>query len=201
VNVSIVIATYGDEEWPILAHERAYPSCRGQGALEVIFEYQPEGTIATARNAGAHRAQGDWLCFLDADDELAPGFMSAMARAERPRSLLTPSVQRINKQRELRPTFYPEVPLDKANWLIVGTLVEAWMFRRARGFEDYPHGFEDWSLWNKCHKLGAKVIKVPRAVYRQHINPRSKHRLGWRDRRWQVATHQQVEAELAAWTP
>jgi hypothetical protein len=45
------------------------------------------------------------------------------------------------------------------------------------------------------------VVRVPKAVYIQHVNPQSKHRVGWRDRRWQVETHQRVEAELAAWTP
>jgi glycosyltransferase involved in cell wall biosynthesis len=175
----------------------------------VVVEYQPEGTISSARNEGARRARGDWLLFLDADDELAPGYLDAMRRAyEREgrarRSaplLLTPAVQRIEKGRKRPPFFYPEVPLDQANWLVVGTLLEKELFDRAGGFEDYPHGFEDWSLWNKCHRLGARVVKVPHAIYIQYVNPQSKHRQGWRNRRWQVETHQRVARELEAWTP
>jgi GT2 family glycosyltransferase len=36
---------------------------------------------AHARNAGARVASGDWLVFVDADDEVAPGYLAAMARA------------------------------------------------------------------------------------------------------------------------
>jgi GT2 family glycosyltransferase len=97
--------------------------------------------------------------------------------------------------------FYPEVDLLKANWLVVGTLITRDLFLRIGGFSDYPHGFEDWSAWYKATRLGARVVKVPKALYIQHVNPQSKHRQGWRDRRWQVATHQRVERELAAWQP
>jgi GT2 family glycosyltransferase len=167
----------------------------------VIAGHDPSGTIASIRNELAQDAKGDWLLFLDADDELAPRYIQAMEHAERPNSLLTPSVQKIIKKRENPPVFYPEVDLMTANWLIIGTLVERDLFLRVGGFEDYPHGFEDWSLWYKCAKVGAEVVRVPKAVYRQHVNPQSKHRLGWKDRRWQVETHERVQRELEAWTP
>lgn len=153
------------------------------------------------RNALAANAEGDWLCFLDADDELASGYLEAMARVGGDNVLLTPAVQKVRKGKRAAPTFYPEVDLMVANWLIVGTLVRRDLFERVGGFEDYPHGFEDWSLWFKCVKTGARVVRVPKAVYIQHVNPQSKHRQGWRDRKWQVATHQRVQAELEAWTP
>lgn len=164
--------------------------------------------IGPVRNVLAGKASGDWLCFLDADDQLAPWYLAEMFNryhAEREHSrgpfLLTPSVSKMRKGRRSSAAFYPEVPLWQANWLVVGTLIERDLFERVGGFEDYPHGFEDWSLWNKAAKAGAQVVKVPKAIYIQHINPRSKHRLGWKNRRWQVETHQRVEAELAAWTP
>lgn len=208
MNVSILICTYGDEEWPRLAHSRAWPSCAGQGALEVLMEYQPHGTIASSRNAAAERAKGDYLLYLDADDELAPGYLLAMSAAllreheyARGDFLLTPSVQKVVKGKRQRPAFYPEVDLLQANWLIIGTLISRDLFMRAGGFPDYPHGFEDWGLWYKAARLGAKVVRVPKAVYVQHVNLQSKHRQGWRNRRWQVETHQRVQGELEAWTP
>ncbi len=36
---------------------------------------------AYARNVGVSVAKGDWLVFVDADDEVAPGWLAAMARA------------------------------------------------------------------------------------------------------------------------
>lgn len=202
MRVSVVIATYGDRWWQELAHERAFPSAHDQGAHEIIVGHDTDLTIGPVRNALARKATGDWLCFLDADDELAPGYLDAMAQVGGENVLLTPAVRKVNKGKWASPpTFYPEVPLWQANWLVVGTLLRRDLFERVGGFNDEPHGFEDWTLWAKCWKAGARPVRVPKAVYIQHINPRSKHRLGWKNRRWQVETHQRVEAELAAWTP
>ena len=207
MKVSIVIATYGAHEWEIVAEERALPSALTQDC-PVVMEHQPDGTIASARNAAAERAKGKWLLFLDADDELGAGYVGAMRRAyERERGpaagplLLTPAVQKIIKGRPRGVSFYHEVDLRLANWLVIGTLIERDLFLRAGGFPDYPHGFEDWGLWYKATRLGARVVRVKGAIYRQHVNPLSKHRQGWRDRRWQVRTHMQVQRELEAWQP
>jgi glycosyltransferase involved in cell wall biosynthesis len=191
-----VIASYGDREWHSLALTRAYPSALDQGAHEIVVGHDDEVSIAQVRNALAEKTTGDWLCFLDADDELADGYLDAMARVGGEKVLLTPRVQKIIKGRARPLTFYPEVPLDQANWLVIGTLLRRDLFMEVGGFSDYPHGFEDWSLWAKCWKAGARVVRVPRAIYRQHVNPQSKHRLGWRDRRWQVETHNRVRQEL-----
>src|SRR5262249_49906775 len=116
--------------------------------------------------------------------------------------LFTPIVQTVTGPHRRRvPRFYPEVNLFSGNWLVVGTLVQREIFFQAEGVGEYPHGFEDWALWFKCAKLGAQVRKVKNAIYIQHVNPLSKHRQGWRDRNYQVSTHERVQAELEAWTP
>ena len=202
MTVSVIIATYGGDEWEVMARMRALPSAEKQ-AEEVIVGHDPQGTIASVRNELAAQATGEWLVFLDADDELAPGYIAAMEHAAEPNALLTPIVQQFlrGRARSRHPSFYPQVNLAHGNWLVVGTALERELFMRAHGFGDYPHGFEDWSLWAKCAKLGAHVVRVNGAIYRQHVNPRSKHRLGWRDKQWQIDTHQRVQAELEAWTP
>lgn len=219
MSVSIIIATYGDRWWEELALERAFPSAHDQGAHEIIVGHDDHLSIGPVRNVLAEKASGDWLCFLDADDELAPGYIEAMEHsifparltnamtvaiedveeAVRKPLLLTPRVQQIIGGRRRPPRFYPEVNLLSGNWLIVGTLIERELFEKVGGFGDYPHGFEDWSLWYKATKLGAEVVRVKDAVYVQHVNPKSKHRMGWRDRKYQVSTHISVQKELEAW--
>jgi glycosyltransferase involved in cell wall biosynthesis len=198
--ISIIIATYGGPEWEELAHTRALPSVHDFDA-EIIVGHDPEGTIASVRNQLASEAKGEWLVFLDADDELAPGYIEAMEQKMQAQRLLTPIVMMYIKGRPRRKFFYPQVDLKSGNWLILGTALERSLFQKVGGFEDYPHGFEDWSLWAKCMKVGAMVVKVPRAVYCQHINPNSKHRQGWKDKNWQVETHERVMRDLEAWTP
>ncbi len=116
------------------------------------------------------------------------------------RLLLTPAVSQVRKGKTGTPFFFDRgVSLRDDNWLVVGTLIQRDLFMEVEGFEDYEHGFEDFSLWSKCFRLGARVVKVPGAVYLAHVNQQSKHRQGWRNRKWQVATHQRVVAELDQW--
>ena len=204
MNISVIVATYGDQEWVDMAIERAIPSADGQGAIEIMCHHQPEGSPSSSRNLSAFHTKGDWLCFLDADDEMAPGYLDAMKaaieREQDERVLLTPAVQQVRKGRPGAPFFFDRgISLRQDNWLVVGTLVHRHLFFEVGGFGDYPHGFEDFSLWSKCFRAGAQVVKVPDAVYVYHHNPQSKHKQGWRDRKWQVATHQQVIADLDEW--
>ena len=204
MSVSVLIATYGGSEWEEMALTRAFPSAESQGALQVTAFHDPDGTIASVRNEVARWAKGDWLCFLDADDELAPGYLDAMRRAmEREVDgdlLLTPAVSQIRKGRPREPFFFDRgIPLTDDNWLVVGTLVQRELFLSVGGFSEYEHGFEDFSLWSKCWRVGARVVKVPEAIYCYHVNPQSKHKIGWRDRKWQVAYHQKVVQELNEW--
>jgi GT2 family glycosyltransferase len=205
--VSVVIATYGDIEWLHLARDRAHPSVLIQDECEVVMHHEPDGTRATSLNNGAARTTGEWLLWLDADDEFAPGYVGAMRRAleQNPgdgnrKVLFTPAVQQIRKGRPGDPVFFDRgISLRDDNWLVIGTMIHRDLFTEVGGFPDYPHGFEDFALWSKCYRAGASVVKVPDAVYRYFHNPQSAHKKGWRDRKWQVATHQRVVAELDAW--
>lgn len=204
MKISVLIATYGDTYWEHLAEQRAVPSAEAQKTFQTGHIHREEETIASVRNELGEKAKGDWLCFLDADDELAPGYLEAMQRAYEQRGrnggvppLLTPAVSYVRKGRPAPPQFNDRgIPLSEDNWLVVGTLIRKDLFQQVGGFSDYPHGFEDWSLWAKAWKAGAEIVKVPDAVYRAYVNPTSKHRLQWRNKKWQTAMHLQVQKEI-----
>ncbi len=204
--ISVIVATYGDVSWIEIGKERAYPSLPGQGLTDVWYNHAEHGSVSSSRNEGASYAKGEWLCFLDADDELAPGFIGAMGRAleqagaNGKRSLFTPAVQIVRAGRPAGVAhFFREVPLRQANWMVVGTLIHRDLFWEVGGFPEYPHGLEDWALWSKCVRVGAEVVKVPDAIYRYHANPRSKHNELWKDKKKQRAEHMRVLAELDEW--
>jgi O-antigen biosynthesis protein len=188
-TIGVVIATYGSDRWHELSWSRAYPSVAAQEcAVEVCHE--PDGNIATARNRGAANVKGDWLVFLDADDELHTGFVAAMQEAitgvapkDAHERLFTPAIQYVRRGRPQEPMFWPEVDLRTGNWLVIGTAIHRSMFTALGGFREYPHGLEDFDLWSRAHKMQCRVERVPGAIYVAHWNDSSKHRQLQRQRR------------------
>ena len=190
-SVSVIIATYGDEAWAHMAEARAYPSLERQDDPDFKFltHHELSGTRASSLNNAVTHTWGDWLIFLDADDELAPGYVGAMRRAleqhtsDGTRVLFTPAVQQIRKGRPGPPFFFPECSLETGNWLVIGTMISKRLFEQIGGFDEHPHGLEDFVLWAKAVKAGAEIVKVKDAVYVAHVNPQSEHHKFQRNRR------------------
>lgn len=198
MTISVIIATYGHTEWVHLARTRAMQSIADSDDL--VMRHEVEGTRASSLNNAAVQATGDWLCFLDADDELAPDYLGAMRRALEHAAvtvLLTPAVQQIRKGRPRPPFFFPECSLETGNWLVIGTLISRQLFNQIGGFHEHPHGLEDWNLWARAVRAGATITRVPDAVYRAHMNPRSKHHVLSRNRPEYMAAYEAARAD--AW--
>ncbi len=199
MNLSVLVATYGGDEWQVLA-DRAVRSARAQA--EVVAVHQPDGDIATARNAAAADATGDWLCFLDADDELHPNFVAAMRathtatlrhnRRDATKLLFNPAVSYVRRGRPARPIQWRRIPLESGNWLIVATVVHRDVFEQAGGFRPWPHGLEDWDLWCRAEQQGCHVVPVRDAIYVAHRNDESKHHVLARDAKQYMYWHQKV---------
>jgi len=185
-SVSIIIATHGDSSWERLAQSRPLPSANLEPA-EVLIGHDPDGNRATVRNALAAKATGDYLCFLDADDELNPGYVYAMQKMHvrhyaGTELLLTPKVSYVINGRKKTPKFWAEVPFEQANWIVVSTLVSRKLFHEVGGwYEDFDpknwNEYDDYEFWIRCYKAGARVLRVPRAILIAHQEPTSRHRI------------------------
>lgn len=180
--VSVIVATFGDEKWTRLAEERALPSARAQ-SVEVEVIYRHEVSLHQARNFGAGEAQGRYLIFLDADDELSPDYAekmidaagSVLVRSDHRHWLFQPATLGVVGEKEDPfSVVIPQKHLLDGNFMVIGTMLSKELFEGVGGFADWPL-YEDWDLWIRCWRAGAGFKPVPEAVYRVHVTPGSRN--------------------------
>lgn len=179
MDVTVAVATFGGDHWRELAVSRAVPSAE---ALGVPVVYRHGDTLHGARNAALAAVETEWVCHLDADDELEAGYFDAMASGAA--DVRAPSVRYLYPYRAMPPRV-PRVAghshncvadcLVEGNWLVVGSLVRAELVRSVGGWRDFDWS-EDWDLWLRCHLAGASFEAVPSAVYQAHVRKDSRNR-------------------------
>lgn len=195
MDVTIVVATYGDTWWWDLGQQRAVPSARAQG-VPVVAVHDPH-TLHGARNAGLREVNRERVVFLDADDELEPGYIAALHAGTA--DVRAPAV-RYMRGGHGTPPRVPQVAghrhscvaecLTQGNWLVVGSMAPTQLLHDVGGWRDFAWS-EDWDLWLRCHLKGASFQAIPQAVYRAHVRPGSRNRrLRNEDR---VAVHRAIE--------
>lgn len=180
LDCSIVVSTFGNYKWQLLAQERAIPNAQSFG-VPVIYNH--ENSLHEARNSGLWQVETEFVCHLDADDELAPGFFEHMEKVDG--DLRPPSVNHVHQ----RVTFMPKVVglygvhhhvcvaacLEEGNWLVVGTVARTELLKEVGGWKDWGT-FEDFDLWQRAWIAGATVTPVPDAVYRAYSTPQGRCR-------------------------
>lgn len=193
LDVTVVVATFGPPSWVDLARSRAIPSAEALG-VRVIHEHGD--TLHEARNAGLWQVDTEWVCHLDADDELEPGYFDAMERATA--DVRAPSVRYVRGGHHRNP-WMPQVAghhhactadcLAWGNWLVVGSLANADACRMVGGWRDFTWS-EDFDLWVRLWQAGATFEPVPDAIYRAHVRRDSRNRAP--SRAAKLAAHQAI---------
>jgi GT2 family glycosyltransferase len=114
-------------------------------------------------------------------------------REDLAKRLFTPRVSYVHGRSRQTPKFWPVQDLRHGNWLVIGTLIQRDFFLSLGGFNSRFHGYEDWELWLKAHLAGAKITKVPKAVYIAHVDPGSRNRGSSKEER--VRWHYEIGRE------
>lgn len=192
--MTVVVATFGDQSWSELAHQRAIPSAQ---RLDVPVIHVHGDNLSGARNAGLAVVATEWVCHLDADDELELGYFDHMAAGTA--DVRAPSVRYVGQTPGRRP-HVPKVAghthactadcLPEGNWLVIGTVARTQLLRDVGGHLEFEWS-EDWSLWLRCHLADASIEAIPAAVYRAWVRRKSRNRAA------DHATRQRVHHEIA----
>lgn len=180
MDVTVIVGTFGDPYWIALAQARAIPSAQALG-VRVIHEHAD--ALHRARNRALWQVTTPFVVCLDADDELDPGYVEAMATGTA--DLRAPAVSYVKFNGHARPPYVPKVAghthdctgecLPAGNFLVVGSMARAQLLRDVGGWEDWVL-YEDWALWLRCWTAGATVETIPTAIYIAHFRPDSRNR-------------------------
>lgn len=135
---------------------------------------QANAGVSAARNRAIEEAAGEWLFFLDADDWIEPGGFEALlagAAADPEADAILGACQRIDENGRKLWIQRPEQERDlftlfarTCGIVIHSCLTKTEMVRRAGGFDPALATCEDWDLWQRIARLGAKFKAVPETV-------------------------------------
>lgn len=168
-DVTIIIPVYGDHDrWMPLARRAAGSAITQTVPPARVFISAGE-TLSAARNGAAEWARTEWLCFLDADDELDVRYVEAMLAAEG--DVRQPATLGIDAQgqEDPLPVVIPAKPFMYGNYIVIGAFVRTQLFFDVGGFRELP-AYEDWDLWIRCWLAGAQIGVAPEAIYRVHAS-------------------------------
>ena len=146
-----------------------------QGSIPIrILEAPDRANASYARNVGVRAAGGDKLVFVDSDDQVAPGYLSAMSAALDRHQFVTSRVDSTSLnadwvrlahgepwQTDQVQVFFGFLPATGIN---VG--LRRGLFDRIGGFPEDFSGSQDIVFSWRAQQLGVTLEFVPDAVYR-----------------------------------
>jgi glycosyltransferase involved in cell wall biosynthesis len=147
---------------------------------EIVLVRKENGGEASAKNAAASRARGDFIAILDADDVYLPERLAALAGLARARpdlDILTTDAYLVANGVTVRNNYDQTWPFEVAdqrrailerNFIFGHAAVRRTRFFEHSGFDESIRWTTDWDLWLRMILSGstAGCVDEPLALYR-----------------------------------
>ncbi len=158
-------------------------------AICMAIDEKREGAAAT-RNRAVDLATGEWIAFLDDDDEFLPHHIERCLQhaQDTGADLVYPWFEVVDGFDPLgcegRP--FNEANLRRYNYIPVTVLVRRELILAGGGFQNRSDGvggatWEDWNMWLALLDLGATFSHLPERTWRWHMGD-TQHTHGRSDR-------------------
>lgn len=143
--------------------------------------HQPNRGLSSTRNRGAKEAQGEFIAFVDADDEVQPKFFEKALRvleAYANVGFVYSWVEYFDDYQGIWPTWNIHLPyLLGHNMLVPICVVRKDAFLEIGGNNPkFEYNFEDYECWIHLTKRGWLGVSLPECLVRYRVRPGSMYR-------------------------
>lgn len=195
LSVIIPMYNYGkylDEAIQSVLNQTVKPHeiiCVSDGAIDnsveiakkypVIIVEKENGGLASARNAGARVATGEYLMSFDSDDILRPQAIEKHLELADENTIVTCALMAFGTENyTARPKVASFELLKKQNVIYSNSVFPKKLWEQVGGFDESEVmrlGLEDWLFWIECAKAGAKFVTndYVALLWRRHPNAMS----------------------------
>jgi|GEM_PF-529513 len=156
--------------------------CEREPRFRMIIGAEAARGVANARNGAAELATGSWLLFLDADDLIRQDHLSlALSAASREADAvmvygtgarLTPDGRIGPRETPVHTEYFRHLAAYNP-FYTHACLVRRATFEEFGGFDSSLHTCEDWDLWQRLARAGARFTKIDDCIALYRMRPDS----------------------------
>ncbi len=146
---------------------------------QIKFVDQYNSGASATRNVGFRLALGTYILPLDADDKIAPDFLSqavSVLDSDPSTGFVYSHIQHFGTDNRFYyiPQFDPETEIHTDNIIPTCSLVRRTVWEEVGGYnEEMKDGYEDWDFWISCIEKGFKGYRVDAPLFYYRKRPDS----------------------------